>query len=399
MFVVDEAAVNLNMTANSDGSQFDISNGVVTLPGLSSQVSGTVAVPDNMMLLDLTADTSYDLEILSRRIFSADSGLTLRGQNRDVFKLKGNPEALTGIVRQVASQSAMAKVLEGSGTLQWTSANIWGLNLGSAAVKGTLENNLLRTAPIQCELNGGQVNAMGQYDFALSRLELGAGSRVENVKVTPELCREWLGFVAPMLGDAADINGQLSMRVRTIPVGSERAAESDVAGQLTIHQASATPGSSFATLMQVIDLLRKRDESNGLSSRSLTLPEQTVPVQVRQGYVIHDGLIMDLAGYRLKSSGAVGLNEQIQITLDVPLEKGTTAEVRTIKVPLRGTVKSPQLDTSSLIQNLGIQKIGTDQLRNGKFQRSIIDVEQWSEPVAESILKDSFSMKGRTGPG
>ena len=161
-------------------------------------------------------------------------------------------------------------------------------------------------------------------------------------------------------------------------------------GKLTIHEASATPGSSFASLLQVVDLLRKRDETNGLSSRSLTLPEQTVPVQVRQGYVIHDGLMMDLAGYRLKSTGAVGMNEQLQITLDVPLEKGTTGRIRTIKVPLRGTVKSPQLDTSSLIQNLGIQKI-QEQLGTDKLQQKIGDeidqtLNKGIEQVVESHL-------------
>ncbi|MEJ7593277.1 MAG: hypothetical protein WKF77_17165 [Planctomycetaceae bacterium] len=104
-----------------------------------------------------------------------------------------------------------------------------------------------------------------------------------------------------------------------------------------------------------------------MSSKSLTLPEQTVPVHVRQGYVIHEGLVMDLAGYQMKSSGAVGLNEQIQITLDVPLEKANSgSNVRTIKVPLRGTLKSPQPDLSSLLQNLATQqiqeKLGTDKL-------------------------------------
>ena len=76
---------------------------------------------------------------------------------------------------------------------------------------------------------------------------------------------------------------------------------------------------------------------------------------------------MDLAGYRLKSSGAVGLNEQIQITLDVPLEKGTTGTAKSIKVPLRGSVTSPQPDTAALIQNLGAQKLqeklGVDKLQ------------------------------------
>ena len=221
-----------------------------------------------------------------------------------------------------------------------------------------MENSLIRTTPIQCALNGGQLNAMVQYDVASSRLQLGSGSRVENARLTPELCREWLGYVAPMMADAADVNGQLSIRVERFLWDLTTPQNSDVAGQLTIHQAQATPGASLAPLLEIVDLLLRSDDSNGLSSKSLTMPEQTVPVQVRQGSVIHEGLIMDLAGYRLKSSGAVGFDEQIQITLDVPLEKGTSGStIRTFKVPLRGTVKSPQPDTSSLLQNLATQKI------------------------------------------
>ena len=84
--------------------------------------------------------------------------------------------------------------------------------------------------------------------------------------------------------------------------------------------------------------------------------------------MIHDGLIMDLAGYRLKSSGAVGLNEQIQVTLEVPLEKTTSgSDVRTIKIPVRGTLMNPQPDVSSLLLNLGTQqlqeKLGVDKLQ------------------------------------
>lgn len=386
IFVIDEAELNLNLTASNEGRQFDISNGVIKLPGLSADVSGTIFVPDDTTLLDLTADTSYDLDILSHRLFAADSGLVFSGQGRDRFKLKGVPAVLRGDAQQSESGVAAARRLEGSGIVQWSSAKIFGLNLGGGSVQATLENSLLRAAPIQCALNGGQANVMGQYDFALSRLELGAGSRVENISVTTELCREWLRFVAPMLADAADVNGRLSMRVEKFLWNLNTPQDSDVAGKLTIHEASAAPGASFASLLQVVDLLQKRDETNGLSSRSLTLPEQTVPVQVRQGYVMHDALMMDLAGYRLKSTGAVGMNEQLQITLDVPLEKGTTGGIRTMKVPLRGTVKSPQLDTASLIQNLGIQKI-QEQLGTEKLQRRIgTEIDQTLSKGIDKLL-------------
>lgn len=370
VFEIDEAEMNLSLTASENGTQFDITSGTVNLPGLSAQVTGCVSVSDDTTLLDLTADTSYDLDILSQRLFASDSGIAFSGQGRDVFKLNGDPSALGGVIQQAASKAAVASAknaLEGSGALKWASANIWGLELGSASVEAKLENSLIRTTPIQCSLNGGQLNAMAQYDVASSRLQLGSGSRVENVRLTPELCRQWLGYVTPMMADAADVNGQLSMRVERFFWDLNAPQNSDVSGQLTIHQAQATPGSSLAPLLQVVDLLRRRDQTNGLSSKSLVLPEQTVPIQVRQGYVIHDGLIMDLAGYRLKSSGAVGLNEQIQITLDVSLDKATPgSKVRTVQVPLRGTLKNPQPDVSSLLQNLGTQqikeKLGVDKL-------------------------------------
>jgi hypothetical protein len=200
---------------------------------------------------------------------------------------------------------------------------------------------------------------MPQYDLAGSQLQLGTGSRVQNLQLTPELCRTWLGYVAPMLADTAEVNGTVSVRVERFLWDFNAPENSDVQAQLTIHQAEASPGNSLSTLLEVVDLLRRSgDASPGLTQRSLVLPEQTIPVQVRQGYVTHDGLVMDLNGYRMRTSGAVGLNKQLQMTIDVPLEKSTADGAgRSIKVPLRGTISLPQPDTGALLQNLGTQKI------------------------------------------
>lgn len=361
VFSIDEAELSLNMTTTDSGNQFTITTGTVNTPGLSAAVTGTATTTERDTLLDLTADASYDLDVLSRRVFAADSGIIFSGKGRDVFKLNGSPSVLSGSAQQAAARTAAASAarsLQGTGAVKWVSANLWGLSMGNAEVQATLDGNLLRTSPIECSLNGGTLNGMVQYDIASSRLQLSAGSRIENVKVTPELCRQWLGYVAPMMADSADVNGHISMRVERFLWDLEVPQNSDVVGQLRIHEAQATAGSSLAPLLQVVDLLQKRDSTDGYSSRALTLPEQTVPIQVRQGYVVHDGLIMDLAGYRVKSSGAVGLDEQLQLTLDIPLEKSnTTGNIRTVKIPLRGTIKQPQPDTAALLQNLGTQKI------------------------------------------
>ena len=357
---IDEADVQLSMLAKNGGQQFDIQKGSVKLPGLLALIQGTVSVPENDLVLDLTADTTYDLDVLSRRLLTADSGISISGQGKDVFRLSGSPSALSGFSqRSAAASGSTSPLLKGEGNIGWSSANAWGLQIGEAAVQASLENSLLRSTPIQCSVNGGQLSVMPQYDIAGSRLQLGTGSRVQNLKLTPELCRTWLGYVAPMLADTAEVNGEVSARVERFLWDFNAPENSDVQAQLTIHQAEASPGSSLASLLEVVDLLRRSgDASQSLTQRSLVLPEQTIPVQVRQGYVAHDGLVMDLNGYRMRTSGAVGLNKQLQMTIDVPLEKSSAEGAgRSIKVPLRGTISSPQPDTGALLQNLGTQKI------------------------------------------
>jgi hypothetical protein len=359
-FAIDEADVQLSMLAKNGGQQFDIQKGSIRLPGLLALIQGTVSVPENDLVLDLTADTTYDLDILSRRLLTADSGISISGQGKDVFRLTGSPSAMSGVSQRSASASGnTSPLLKGEGNIGWSSANAWGLQIGEAAVQASLENSLLRSTPIQCSVNGGQLSVMPQYDIAGSRLQLGTGSRVQNLKLTPELCRTWLGYVAPMLADTAEVNGDVSARVERFLWDFNAPQNSDVQAQLTIHQAEASPGSSLASLLEVVDLLRRSgDASQSLTQRSLVLPEQTIPIQVRQGYVSHDGLVMDLNGYRMRTSGAVGLNKQLQMTIDVPLEKSTADGAgRSIKVPLRGTISSPQPDTGALLQNLGTQKI------------------------------------------
>lgn len=359
-FIVDEGDLDLTMVAKNGGQQFEIQKGSVQLPGIAALVTGTIDVPAGDMLVDLAADTSYDLDILSRRLLTADSGLLFSGKGRDTFKLTGAPSALYGTPSGSASSKGQTPAsLKGSGTVQWTSASAWGLQAGPASIQTTLDNGLLRCSPIQCSLNGGEMNIMPQYDLANSRLQLGTGSRVQNLKVTPELCREWLGYVAPMLADTAQVDGDVSARFERFLWDFNTPENSDALGQLTIHQAQAAAGSSLATILQVIDLLRKSsDSSQSLAERTLVLPEQTVPVQIRQGFVAHKGLIMELSGYRLETSGAVGLNKQLQMTIDVPLEKSTaSANGRSVKIPLRGTISQPQPDTIALLQNLGAQKI------------------------------------------
>ena len=162
-----------------------------------------------------------------------------------------------------------------------------------------------------------------------------------------------------MLADSANVRGLLSARVEQFSYLLNQPAASDITATVTIHQAEASPGSSLLSLLETIDLLRRAGNADRSSLvRSVVLPQQQVSVQMRQGFIIHQGLVVELSGYQASSSGAVGMNRQLQIYLDIPLDKTSVASnVRTIRIPLRGTIDAPQPDTAGLLQNLGTQTI------------------------------------------
>jgi hypothetical protein len=58
----------------------------------------------------------------------------------------------------------------------------------------------------------------------------------------------------------------------------------------------------------------------------------------------------------------VGLNQQLQLTLNVPLEK-QAAGGRSIPVPLRGSITAPQPDAAGFLQAVGSQQL-QKQLQN-----------------------------------
>ena len=389
-FQVDEATVDIQLQNVGGGSTYQIQSGRILLPGIAAQMTGSVGVAavsntaagnarmsaatggspatgQQVAIVDLTAEAEYDLNVLCSRLLPPDSPLRLNGRGRGTWRVTGAPSvfSMASLPRNAAFSGAGNEVLPSvsplriTGGVSWQSGELWGLPLGGATVQAVLDNGIVKTQPIQCSLGTGEINAMPQFDVVNQRLQLATGSRVENLSITPELCREWLGYLAPMLADSANVRGLLSARVEQLSYLLNQPAASDITATVTIHQAEASPGSSLLSLLETIDLLRRAGNADRSSLvRSVVLPQQQVSVQMRQGFIIHQGLVVELSGYQASSSGAVGMNRQLQIDLDIPLDKTSVASnVRTIRIPLRGTIDAPQPDTAGLLQNLGTQTI------------------------------------------
>lgn len=402
-FQLDEALVDFQLSTDGRGSVYQIQNGLLQLPGIVSAVSGTVTAVASDMELDLTADTQYDLAVLCTRMLSTDSPVRLDGQGRDVFRITGSPSVPDDVTatrfpstsgNRIPPKNAAPDLtpLRITGGLSWQSGRLWGLTLGDGSLQAELRNGIVVTEPILCALNAGKLNVMPQYDLIRNRLQLATGSRVENVNLTPDLCREWLGYVAPVMAEATNVNGMISARVEKFDYDLNTVENSTIVGMITIHNAQASPGSSLQSLLEILDVVRLAgNPGRGSMTHSLVMPAQDIPFQLKRGAVHHQGLMMDLAGYRAQSQGSVGLNRELQLALEIPLEKSASVNSpRTIRVPIGGTIDRPLPDTSALVQGLGaqaLQKQFGDRLNLDKLNGDPLNGQQLNEQVDKQLNK------------
>ncbi len=358
---INQARLALDIDTDAEPGHYVIRQGRIQVPGFQADLNGTMQSTGNWMTTDLLIDADYDLASVSRILSnSLTTPVSLTGRKRSQFAIQGAPIAWDG------NGPAGAEPFQVSGEFAWESANLDGIQLGPATAVFQLNQGQLQTEPIRCSVNGGQLHAMINYDLRTNELALGTGSRVENVTLTPDVCSKWLGYVAPFLADAASVNGTISARVQRFRYLMDSLQASDIGGTLHIHRASASPGRSLTQLLQAIDTLRPKHRS---AVRDITFPEQQVQCELRNGVVTHDQVLLALSGYQLRTRGSVGLDQRINMTLDIPLERSDDSRAgRMVSVPVTGTIRSPSLNLGRLLQDAGSQRIQDeidDQLGRG----------------------------------
>ncbi|MDG1898015.1 MAG: hypothetical protein P8J37_24195 [Fuerstiella sp.] len=365
-FVVSEGRIEFSIIADRKTGAFVVERGQVELPGLQSDVSGTLGIRHGLLTVNLSADTAYDLKRLSTWISAAqNSSVSISGQGRHTFQLRGAPSLLTemDVARFLArhaddtstTDSPSIMPLSASGRVAWQGGRVYGLSLGAGSATIELSRGQLRTEPIHCSLGSGNIDVMPQWDLTGNRMQLASGSRIQNLKLTPEMCNEWLGYVAPMMAEATEMQGEFSARVHKFDYNVDKPEQSTVHAVLSVHSATATAGASLRQLLQVISLLEKRTT---IETGTVVFPPQEIPFEMRDGMVIHDGLQVVAGGYYITSRGGVGFNRELRLALDVPLERSETGLENSVRIPFSGTIDRPMLDTSGLLGRIGNQQIG-----------------------------------------
>jgi hypothetical protein len=196
---------------------------------------------------------------------------------------------------------------------------------------------------------------------------LDKGPLVDHVRLSPELCRTWLKYVAPLVADATRAEGNFSVDLAGAAVPILEPAKMNLAGVMTIHQAEVGPGplaQQYLALARELRTLIDRsagtapliDPEKGL----LVLPEQRVDFEVVDGRVHHRNMKMTVRDMVITTRGSVGLDQTIELVAEVPIQDQWIKEGsplvglrgRSISVPIQGTLSSPKMD-GKVLEQLG----------------------------------------------
>ncbi len=397
--VIDPAKQSLKLT-----------DAKIAADGLEVVCSGTIDEFQTTPRLDLSGELAYDWDRLMPRLGeSVRQNIKLTGRDRRPIALRGSLTSATvtsshvpataaslnaGRSATLASNDATLLALTGQAGVGWESASIYGLPLSTGNIGLKLHDGVGQLAMSEVSVLEGKVRLASQLRFDQSplRLDLVNQQVVEQVRLSPELCAGWLKFVAPILADSTRVDGRFSMSVEegSLPVTDPGAGAA--VGQLGIHNSQLTPGPVAMQLIALVDQIKVLTKSGSAGDPNkqrvwVTLPEQQVPFRLTDGRVHHQGLTMVTKEVTLKTRGSVGLDDSLDLIIDVPVRDEwlnsnkylAGLRGKSLSIPVRGTLSRPQIDnrvfqqlareaTTGAVENLLDQQLqkGLNRLLPGK---------------------------------
>jgi hypothetical protein len=266
----------------------------------------------------------------------------------------------------------------------WSSANVYGLPIGGGKIAATLGDGAVHVQPLALDVAEGRLTAAPnvRLDPAPKELTLSKGPLLSAVRISPEVSEAMLKYIAPVLAGATRSEGKFSLQLDGARVPLDEPMRAESAGQLAVHSVRVVPGPmavEWIGLAQQIEGIARRRDPTALAKRPtvtlLSIHDQNVNFRVADGRVYHQNLEFQVDDLVLRSSGSVGLDETLDLVIQVPIPESWLGGDRllaglkgqTIEIPVGGTLKRPRMDQTAiaglsrqLIQGAAQGKVGEE---------------------------------------
>jgi hypothetical protein len=257
--------------------------------------------------------------------------------------------------------------LRADAVVGWDAASAYGVDFGPQQVSMLLQNGTLSTSPLETSVSGGTVSVAPRLELGAQPavLVLDQNTRVQSVQITPQMCDEWIKYVAPLLAGTATADGSLSMGISGARIPLATPALAEASGVVVIEQAHVQPGpiaqqllSAFREASTLANAKRPSLSFLEEGNNWLEIRQQQVEFQMTQGRIYHRHLSMSLGKVAVQTSGWVGTDETMSVVAQIPInddwiqDEPLLAGLRgqLIQIPIHGTLSRPQLDRRAFAQ-------------------------------------------------
>ena len=282
-----------------------------------TRIQGTSIGPSNKRAILQADEIRVDRTLLSALFASKDLGeLTIQHPqihvwiDEDSSNLKF--EKLEQAIKGRETSNDLAGEESTSGDLERTlKVRVEGAELYLKTPSMQNESNVFRNLDVRCELASGSSGR---------KLLVEPGPIIKRGSITPELCEGGLKYLVPVLANATWTKGEFSLDLDACTIDLDSPEQSTISGKLTIH------GVEAGIKNELIDSVADRVSTlvGGTGFDSVHLADNTVvQFQIRDGMVWHEGVEFGLPRVSedlvIRTSGSVSFDEQLDLTIDIPL--------------------------------------------------------------------------------
>ena len=352
-----------------------LSRAKVDAAAISLSAAGTIEELTRSCVTNLRGHLACDMASVAQKLRPiVGETLDMSGKQDREFELKGPlfsqalPLASQGERRLASLGAGQVRNLSdvsGRGGIGWEQAQFLGLSAGAANLDATLKEGVVAFEPLDVPLSEGRLLAAPRIDLAAPGvpLILSKGPAIERVRISPELCRGWLKYIAPLLADATRAEGKFSVDIHQAAVPLLEPGAMDVGGIVSIHEAQIGPGPLAVTYLelalQVKAILSGKSPQTASIDPSkgwILLPEQQVPMRTMAGRVHHQKLTMQVNDVVFYTQGSVGFDQTLELSAVIPVQEKWIEKDKLpaflrgqeIVIPIHGHITRPEPDRKML---------------------------------------------------
>lgn len=249
--------------------------------------------------------------------------------------------------------NALMANLNGSASTGFDDAAYMGLNVGTTSLDVRIQNGLMQVEPFTTTANNGTIKFAAQANFRDQTPLLQTPQSTfaaQNIQINREMTSKLLQYVNPLFANLTGVSGIANFECQklAIPLAAGMEDKTEVVGTIS---ASDIVVEASGLLSQILTAVGGQTSGDQLTIR----PTQ---IALQDGVIRYDNMEIDLGENPIIFSGAIGLDESLNMTITLPLTTagrtiriGQPQQGQAIEVPLKGTLGRPELNLNQLLQN------------------------------------------------